>query len=547
MSEAEIPNPNARPEGVIPLRPTITPLTPLRLEESEWTTVNFPNAFDVDELVRRESIDRITIVEQHNQALHDRILYLEAALYEAQQEVQQEVQQEAQQQVQQQAQQHNGQQLIQPDTPPLTPPTAADPLTAGPQILAKHRQELTAAQAQSTKIFQELALAHQAAHRQQVLVETLTEQLKLGQERIAQLERECSTAQLRYSEQVQTVYQLEHSSHDLRSRLARQQRYTLQFKAALEKCLDVPPVNPLVDAQESLDSSLSESLGSTPAPIPINKLNIPKASPVQPWSAPSNADTAPDPSLQAWVNAFLSDSEFLPIDEPCPDNVVSLQDYSSQNDKSELNIGLDGASPFINLADPLPLPAHPLTDEAEIDSRFITLDSPAAGHSLGAEPDQHRLPSPTLWDGAIQPINVQVSTGIDPTQLDFRSPAVKAAAPIGAPALPKFAPAAPITPVSPVVVVSEADGALDMSVEARSATLVTQLFPDSAAPLDLFDDAPHLDVWAAEPSAPAVESLAAPIEIALGAESASPSVEAEGASVDPVKSPFITLTTSGRK
>jgi hypothetical protein len=516
MSEAEISNPNRRPDGVIPLRPTVTPAAPP--DESEWTTVNFPNAFDVDELVRRESIDRITIVEQHNQALHDRILYLEAALHEVQHDAQP------------------------PNLPPVLPPPPADgspaPLTAGPQVLAKHRQELTAAQAQSTKIFQELALAHQAAHRQQVLVETLTEQLKLGQERIAQLERECSTAQLRYSEQVQTVYQLEHSGRDLRSRLARQQRYTLQFKAALEKCLDVPPVNPLGDLPAAVgEAAVATPIGAQAGTGPISKLHIPKATPVQPWSAPSAADAAPDPSLQAWVNAFLSDSEFLPIDEPCPDNVVSLQDYSLQTDKAALDpdSGLNGASPFINLGDPVsPPPALPLPVDVELDSRFITLDSPAhpfaGADGLRPLADRHRLPSPTLWDGAIQPINVQVSAGVDPAQLDFRSPEVKAAGPIGAPALPKFAPEPAATIVSPSVVVVE-----------------TPATPDLApATLDLFDDAPHLDVWAtAEPSAPAVASIAAPTP--LTAASPSSPVEPTVAPAEPIKSPFITLTTSGRK
>jgi hypothetical protein len=541
MSEAEIPNPNSCPDSIIPLRqPTaITPLTLPSPEESEWTTVNFPNAFDVDELVRRESIDRITIVEQHNQALHDRILYLEVALYEVQQDAQPP-----------DTQPPDVQPLASPQSQsaPLAANEASVSLTAGPQVLAKHRQELMAAQAQSTKIFQELALAHQAAHRQQVLVETLTEQLKLGQERIAQLERECSTAQLRYSEQVQTVYQLEHSSRDLRSRLARQQRYTLQFKAALEKCLDVPPVNPLVDLQGTLDNSLSEGLGEAAVVAPINKLNIPKASPVQPWSAPSNAEAAPDPSLQAWVNAFLSDSEFLPIEEPCPDNVISLQNY-----KADAEIALDGESPFINLADPVVSPsAHSLTVDAELNSRFITLDSPALGNGFSGPDDlrpvldhRHRLPSPSLWDGAIQPINVQVSTGLNPAQLDFRSPEMKAAGSLGAPGLPKFAAEPDVTPVTPV----------------RPSVAVADA-PPASATLDLFDDAPHLDLWAsAEPlvydqpqaigpvveSVESVESIATPAETLLAAESVGTPAEHPVAPVEPTKSPFITLTTSGRK
>ena len=166
MSEAEAPNLMSPAESASLHRSeAIAPLQVVPEPESDWTTVHFPNAFDVDELVRRESIDRITIVEQHNQALHDRILYLEVALYEAQDTHQQAMQ--------------RWETAIHQSTATLAEPQPA-PATADPQVMAKHLQDLTAAQAQTAKLFQELAMAHQVAHRQQVLVETLTEQLKLA-------------------------------------------------------------------------------------------------------------------------------------------------------------------------------------------------------------------------------------------------------------------------------------------------------------------------------------------------------------------------------
>ncbi|MBW4690752.1 MAG: hypothetical protein KME27_03190 [Lyngbya sp. HA4199-MV5] len=132
------------------------------------------------------------------------------------------------------------------------------------------------------QLLQELERSQHTAQRQQILVETLTEQLESSQERIAQLERDCALTQQRHNEQVQQVLQAESTCRDLRLRLHRQQQQTLQFKAALEKCLEMPTI----DSQQALpDASLE---GSLTAPHPLSALLKPKNQPVKPWSQPSN-------------------------------------------------------------------------------------------------------------------------------------------------------------------------------------------------------------------------------------------------------------------
>lgn len=144
-------------------------------------------------------------------------------------------------------------------------------------LLAQQTEEFNTVHAQLTRLFQALESSHQASGRQQILIETLSEQLQSSQERIAQLERECSFTQQRYNEQSHELLQAANTCRDLRTRLQRQQQQTLQFKAALEKSLEMPT--------------------STETQKPERRF-VPKAQPIQPWSAepgvieePSDFDT----------------------------------------------------------------------------------------------------------------------------------------------------------------------------------------------------------------------------------------------------------------
>jgi len=135
-------------------------------------------------------------------------------------------------------------------------------------------EEMAAIHRQISQLSQELDSSQKMGHRQQILVETLSEQLESGQERIAHLERDCAITQQRYNEQVQLVLQTENVCRDLRMRLHRQQRQALQFKAALEKSLEMGSMQAGAIAQSDLISPIATD--ATPF--------IPKVQPVQPWS-----------------------------------------------------------------------------------------------------------------------------------------------------------------------------------------------------------------------------------------------------------------------
>ncbi|MBD2440891.1 hypothetical protein [Nostoc sp. FACHB-110] len=162
-------------------------------------------------------------------------------------------------------------------------------------MLNQQAQELIAAQEQIQSLFQQLDTASQTIQRQETLVETYKAQLQISQQRLAQLERECALLQTNYNEQSQQVAQAETTCRELRTRLMRQQRQTLQFKAALEKCLEPPAAN---------DDSAQETV--TPAYHPSSKQSrfsrkarslFPNVQPIRPWSAEpeSESENTPHP------------------------------------------------------------------------------------------------------------------------------------------------------------------------------------------------------------------------------------------------------------
>ncbi|MGJ5628037.1 hypothetical protein [Nostoc sp. CALU 1950] len=156
-------------------------------------------------------------------------------------------------------------------------------------MLNQHTQELAAAQEQIKSLFQQLETAVQTVQRQEIFIDTYKAQLQISQQRLAQLERECTLLHTNNSEQSQQLLQSETACRELRTRLMRQQRQTLQFKAALEKCLDtsVPSYDSLEDAaKHPKDITSGQGRFSRKA-----RSLFPNAHPIQPWSAESESLT----------------------------------------------------------------------------------------------------------------------------------------------------------------------------------------------------------------------------------------------------------------
>lgn len=181
--------------------------------------------------------------------------------------------------------------------------------------LAEAQQQVQQYQKQNKQLMQQLELSVQTSERQQILIETLRSQLETNQEQVAQLERDCALTQQRYEEQTTKLSQAETICRDLRSRLYRQQRYTLQFKNALEKCLEVT-------ARDRGDGPAS-STDKDRDLFAFNKQGfVPKSPAIKPWSATLGL-TGPGGDLE--------------LDSELPIPAISSSDWPKTADSSTLN------------------------------------------------------------------------------------------------------------------------------------------------------------------------------------------------------------------
>lgn len=148
--------------------------------------------------------------------------------------------------------------------------------------LTQKQKELAAAQEQVKCLSEEMECSAQIVQSQQTLIETLTTELQTSQERFAQLEWENYLTQANYTEKSEQLIQSENTSRELRTRLNRQQHYTLQLKVALEKCLD--PISSNSCEANSDRISTDTDNGQTERSIQFQSFFC-KAESIPPWSA----------------------------------------------------------------------------------------------------------------------------------------------------------------------------------------------------------------------------------------------------------------------
>jgi hypothetical protein len=137
-------------------------------------------------------------------------------------------------------------------------------------LIAQQTESLNKTQEQVNYLLYELEVAQQTSQRQQLVIETLSEQLEVAQEKAAQLERVCALLKENYNDQSHQLLSAEKQTCELRSRLHRQQRYALQYKAALEQHLGGTAINATVGSP-MVNPITSDSL-------------VPKVSSILPWS-----------------------------------------------------------------------------------------------------------------------------------------------------------------------------------------------------------------------------------------------------------------------
>ena len=235
MSQSDIPNPDNLPEPIAALPENLSDRS-----DRTWETVNLPNSMNVDELEEpAEDLDEdptpeaaagidelpldyemLTIaqsIEAHNSlaSIEEQQLATVAELNERIDRLENLLSQ------------YQG---------------CLDEQKLSAQVhlaqIDEKNRELQLAQEQINHLSEELEVSQEEIRSSQITIAQLSEHCQESQQRLAQLERECATTQQRYNEQVQLNRSSANTCRELRSRLHRQQRQALQFKAALEKSLE---------------------------------------------------------------------------------------------------------------------------------------------------------------------------------------------------------------------------------------------------------------------------------------------------------------------
>lgn len=240
-------------------------------------------------------------------------------------------------------------------------------------MLNQQTQELATAQAQIQSLFQQLETAVQTVQSQELFIETHKAQLQLSQQRIAQLERECTLLQTNYSEQSQQLLHSENTCRELRTRLIRQQRQTLQFKAALEKCLDTPVPN--YDTHYDTNYDTLEDTAYHPHDLTGGHSRFsrkarslfPNAQPIKPWSAETDATHDTCSTLRQHL-----DNSWLEPSTPCADQ-QDQQNYSTSiSEPAEKPSAVDDIE--------IPIQRSPQLEDSESTAEVADVSSPGGSN-----------------------------------------------------------------------------------------------------------------------------------------------------------------------
>ncbi len=163
------------------------------------------------------------------------------------------------------------------------------------QDLESYKVQFQAASSKLSAQKQELDSNYQTIQAQTNSIEKLTTELAIALELSIQVQAD-------YNEQSHQLAAEKDNCRDLRTRLNREQQHSLQLKAALEKCLEVPPTSYQL-AEETGDESISFT---------------PKAPSIKPWKTQTRGggnpiDLAWDVQLPSQNNL---DSDRPPITSP---------------------------------------------------------------------------------------------------------------------------------------------------------------------------------------------------------------------------------------
>ncbi|AFZ47827.1 hypothetical protein Cyast_1872 [Cyanobacterium stanieri PCC 7202] len=108
------------------------------------------------------------------------------------------------------------------------------------RVIYEQNQELEVFQENVNKLYHQIEEDKAKIREQKLLMEKLAQELKDSQIQRGALERECSLLQENYNQLQYQIKEKEKENKELNIRLQRQQRSTLEYKAALDQYLESP-------------------------------------------------------------------------------------------------------------------------------------------------------------------------------------------------------------------------------------------------------------------------------------------------------------------
>lgn len=189
-------------------------------------------------------------------------------------------------------------------------------------LIARQATEIKDYQEKIASMSQQLETFQQETHSQQLTIESLSKQLELSQKQTAKLERECAALQEEYNAKTYELISTGKKAQELYNRLNRQQRYTLQYKAALASHLNnLAPdeLNSETSTTSDLPKIQNQPIKAWSIPKSESKIALPKTKPQLPaannrvltpplressstkaasWPAPAIAPNSPNKKLQ---------------------------------------------------------------------------------------------------------------------------------------------------------------------------------------------------------------------------------------------------------
>lgn len=177
-------------------------------------------------------------------------------------------------------------------------------------LIHRQSEELNQTQDHENRFASELESSQQTIQQQQSVINHLCAELETTQKQLAYLERECALLQEDRTGKTHQLLTAQRHMQELQTRLQRQQRYTLQYKSALEQF-----------------SETEVTASSKVVPL------LPKTASIQPWSNISEVKETETQDSNAWVESSEGEVKARTIE----DNVVESKiENSSDGFSAEL-------------------------------------------------------------------------------------------------------------------------------------------------------------------------------------------------------------------